>query len=70
MADHGQNRLVGWRLNLLRQASDMPKGVAQTLRYFGVARIAAGTAGLFKRLGQEITRYGCDYPGARRGRFA
>ena len=33
-----QNRVVAWRLKLLRQASDMPRSVAQTCRHFGLSR--------------------------------
>ena len=33
-----QNRVVAWRLKLLRQASDLPRGVAQTCRHFGLSR--------------------------------
>ena len=32
MNKNEQNRVVAWRLKLLRQASDMPRGVAQTCR--------------------------------------
>jgi transposase InsO family protein len=38
MNKNEQNRLVAWRLKLLRQASDMPRGVAQTCRHFGLSR--------------------------------
>ena len=33
-----QNRVVAWRLKLLRQASDLPRSVAQTCRRFGLSR--------------------------------
>ena len=33
-----QNRVVAWRLKILRQASDLPRGVAQTCRHFGLPR--------------------------------
>jgi len=33
-----QNRVVAWRLKLLRQAIDLPRGVAQTCRHFGLSR--------------------------------
>src|SRR5688572_12597232 len=32
------NRVVAWRLKLLRQADEMPRGVAQTCRHFGLSR--------------------------------
>jgi hypothetical protein len=37
MNKNEQNRVVAWRLKLLRQASDMPKSVAQTCRRFGLS---------------------------------
>jgi len=33
-----QNRVVAWRLKLLRQADELPRGVAQTCRHFGLSR--------------------------------
>ncbi len=33
-----RNRVVAWRLKLLRQASDLPRSVAQTCRRFGLSR--------------------------------
>jgi hypothetical protein len=39
MNKNEQNRVVAWRLKLLRQASDMPRSVAQTCRHFGLSRI-------------------------------
>jgi transposase len=33
-----QNRLVTWRLKIIRQATDLPRGVAQTCRHFGLSR--------------------------------
>ena len=38
MNKNEQNRVVAWRLKLLRQASDMPRSVAQTCRHFGLSR--------------------------------
>ena len=38
MNKNEQNRVVAWRLKLLRQASDMPRNVAQTCRHFGLSR--------------------------------
>ncbi len=38
MNKNEQNRVVTWRLKLLRQASDMPRSVAQTCRHFGLSR--------------------------------
>jgi hypothetical protein len=38
MNKNEQNRVVAWRLNLLRQASDLPRNVAQTCRHFGLSR--------------------------------
>src|SRR5579863_2700278 len=32
------NRLVTWRLKLLRQADEMPRGIAQTCRHYGLSR--------------------------------
>src|SRR5580698_8809675 len=40
MNKNEQNRVVAWRLKLLRQASDMPRSVAQTCRHFGLSRQA------------------------------
>jgi hypothetical protein len=36
MNKNEQNRVVAWRLKLLREASDMPRSVAQTCRHFGL----------------------------------
>ncbi len=44
MNKNEQNRVVAWRLKLLRQASDMPRSVAQTCRYK-----SHGEAGLYDR---------------------
>ena len=33
-----QNRVVAWRLKLIRQANDLPRGVAQTCRHYGLSR--------------------------------
>lgn len=33
-----QNRVLAWRLKILRQARDMPRNVAQTCRHFGISR--------------------------------
>jgi transposase-like protein len=33
-----QNRIVAWRLKLLREASVMPRNVAQACRHFGLSR--------------------------------
>lgn len=38
MNKNDQNRVVAWRLKLLRQANDLPGGVAQTCRHFGRSR--------------------------------
>jgi hypothetical protein len=38
MNKNEQNRLVAWRLKLLREAGDVPRGVAQTCRHFGLSR--------------------------------
>jgi hypothetical protein len=35
MTKNEQNRVVAWRLKILRQANDLPRGVAQTCRHFG-----------------------------------
>jgi len=35
-----QNRLVAWRLKLIREASAVPRGVAQTCRHYGLSRQA------------------------------
>ena len=37
MNKNEQNRVVAWRSKLLRQASEMPRNVAQTCRYFGLS---------------------------------
>ena len=31
------NRLVAWLLKLLRQADELPRGVAQTCRHYGLS---------------------------------
>jgi len=46
MNKNEQNRVVAWRLKLLRQASDMPRSVAQTCRHFGLSRKAFYIYGL------------------------
>lgn len=33
-----QNRILAWRLKILRQAREMPRNVAQTCRHFGISR--------------------------------
>jgi hypothetical protein len=33
-----QIRLVAWRLKLIREASDVPRGIAQTCRHYGLSR--------------------------------
>ena len=38
MNKNEQNRVVAWRLKLLRQAEEMPRGVAQTCRHYGLSR--------------------------------
>ena len=38
MNKNEQNRVVAWRLKLLRQADEMPRCVAQTCRHFGLSR--------------------------------
>ncbi len=38
MTKNEQNRVVAWRLKILRQADDLPRGVAQTCRHFGLSR--------------------------------
>jgi len=38
MNKNEQNRVVAWRLKLLRHASEMPRAVAQTCRHFGLSR--------------------------------
>lgn len=38
MNKNEQNRLVAWRLRVLRQADEVPRGVAQTRRYYGLSR--------------------------------
>lgn len=38
MNKNEQNRLVAWRLKLLRQADEMPRGIAQTCRHHGLSR--------------------------------
>jgi transposase-like protein len=38
MNKNEQNRVVAWRLKLLRQADEMPRGVAQACRHFGLSR--------------------------------
>ena len=38
MTKSEQNRIVAWRLKLLREASEMPRNVAQACRHFGLSR--------------------------------
>jgi transposase-like protein len=38
MNKNEQNRVVAWRLKLVRQTSDMPRSVAWTCRHFGLSR--------------------------------
>jgi len=38
MTKNEQNRIVAWRLKLLREASVMPRNVAQACRHFGLSR--------------------------------
>jgi hypothetical protein len=38
MTKNEQNRVVAWRLQILRQANDLPGGVAQTCRHFALSR--------------------------------
>ena len=38
MNKNEQNRVVAWCLKILRQAGDLPRGVAQTCRHFGLSR--------------------------------
>jgi leucine-zipper of insertion element IS481 len=33
-----QNRVLAWRLKLMREASDTPRNVAQACRHFGLSR--------------------------------
>jgi ACT domain-containing protein len=40
MTKHEQNRIVAWRLKLLREAREMPKNVAQACRHFCLSRRA------------------------------
>lgn len=55
-----QVRLVGWRLKLLRHASEEPRGVARTCRHFGISRNAFYKwKGRFKEHGEAGL---CDRP--------
>ena len=38
MTKNEQNRVLAWRLKLLREASITPRSVAQTCRHFGLSR--------------------------------
>ena len=38
MTKNEQNRIVAWRLKLLREATEMPRNVAQACRHFGLSR--------------------------------
>jgi len=38
MTKNEQNRVVAWRLKIIRQANELPRGVAQTCRHFGLSR--------------------------------
>jgi hypothetical protein len=64
MAKSEQNRLLAWRLRVMREASDAPRNVAQTCRHFGLSRKAFykwmarykshGEAGLCDPLSQAL----------------
>jgi transposase len=38
MTKNEQNRVVAWRLKIIQQASEVPRGVTQTCRHFGLSR--------------------------------
>jgi Helix-turn-helix domain len=38
MTKNEQNRIVAWRLKLLREATELPRNVAQACRHFGISR--------------------------------
>jgi transposase len=38
MTKNERNRMVAWRLKIIRQASELPRGVAQTCRHYGLSR--------------------------------
>ena len=38
MTKNEQNRVVAWRLRIIREADELPRGVAQTCRHFGLSR--------------------------------
>jgi transposase-like protein len=38
MTKNEQNRVVAWRLRIIREANELPRGVAQTCRHFGLSR--------------------------------
>jgi transposase len=38
MTKNEQNRVVAWRLKLIRQANELPRSVAQTCRHYGLSR--------------------------------
>ena len=38
MNKNEQNRLMAWRLKLLRQADEALRGIAQTCRHFGLSQ--------------------------------
>src|ERR1700733_5779137 len=38
MTKNEQNRVVAWRLKIIRQATELPRGVAQICRHFGRSR--------------------------------
>src|SRR5262245_1055766 len=35
-----KNRLMGWRLKVMRHASEVTKTIARTCRHFGISRVA------------------------------
>jgi hypothetical protein len=49
MNKNEQNRMVAWRLKLLRQVNDLPRGVAQTCRHFGLLAKPSTNGELGKR---------------------
>ena len=38
MTKNEQNRVVAWRLRIIREAHELPRGVAQPCRYFVLSR--------------------------------
>jgi transposase InsO family protein len=53
MTKNEQNRVLAWRLKLMREASVMPRNVAQTCRHFGLSRKTVDEQEFYQLLDKE-----------------